>query len=191
MSWCFAAAPRELPALSLAAAVAVARALEAAGATGIGLKWPNDVLHAGGKLAGVLVDVDGDARGPLRAVVGIGLNLAVSERLGGRIAADGGLPAAALECALPGGVQRNALAAGLLTSLYGVFHEFSLAGFAPFAAEWERRDCLRGQEVCVREAAGERRGIARGVAADGALLLQQPGGMAAVVNGEVSLRAGP
>ena len=75
ISWCFASAPRDLPALSLAAGVGVTRALAAAGAAGITLKWPNDIMLTGRKLGGILVDVDGDSHGPLRAVVGVGLNL--------------------------------------------------------------------------------------------------------------------
>ena len=39
------------------------------------LKWPNDLLHAGRKLGGILIELQGDAAGPSAAVIGIGINL--------------------------------------------------------------------------------------------------------------------
>ncbi len=189
VSWCFATAPRDLPALSLAAGVAVSRALARVGATGMALKWPNDVLWGGSKLAGILVDVDGDSRGPLRAVIGIGLNLSVPDALTQAIVAEGGLPPAGLDRAVPGGeVPRNVLAAEVLCALYRVLRDFSRSGFAPLAEEWRRQDFLWGHTVTVRGGQEEVGGIARGIAADGALLVECPEGLAAVFNGEVSLR---
>ncbi|MCX7177879.1 MAG: biotin--[acetyl-CoA-carboxylase] ligase [Proteobacteria bacterium] len=66
---------RALTGLSLAVGVAVARALEALGIADVQLKWPNDVLLRGGKLAGVLIELVPGAR-PSAAVIGIGINLA-------------------------------------------------------------------------------------------------------------------
>jgi BirA family biotin operon repressor/biotin-[acetyl-CoA-carboxylase] ligase len=192
LSWTFAVAPRELPALSLAAAVGVSRALASAGAKDVTLKWPNDVLHAGAKLAGILVDVDGDSRGPLRAVIGVGLNVTVPAVLATAVAAEGGLPVAGLDRAGTGGrVSRNALAAGLLTALHDVLREFADSGFAPFADEWRSRDFLLGRQVVVRQDGDLTTGVVRGIAADGALLVQRPGGMTCVFSGDVTLRAGP
>ncbi|MBK8580204.1 MAG: hypothetical protein IPN78_19010 [Candidatus Accumulibacter sp.] len=62
-----------LAGLSLAVGVAVARALENCGVPGIGLKWPNDILLDGGKLGGILVELDAQPDGMV-AVMGIGLN---------------------------------------------------------------------------------------------------------------------
>ncbi len=187
-AWSFAAAPRDLPALSLAAGVAVSRALDRAGITGHGLKWPNDVLLDGAKLAGLLVDVDGDARGPLRAIVGIGINLAVSEPLRTAVTAAGGIEPAALHRRHPA-LARNALAAALLGALHEVLAEFSTAGFAPFVAEWRRHDGLADREVTVCAAGEELRGVARGIGPDGALLLEQSGALRRIFSGDVSLRA--
>lgn len=189
VSWCFATAPRELPALSLAAGIAVGRALGACGATGMALKWPNDVVVAGAKLAGILVDVEGDSRGPLRAIVGVGLNISVPDSLVAAVAAQGGLAPAGLERAVPGGtVQRNAVAAQLLRSLYQVLRDFAQQGFGPLADEWRRHDFLCGRPVTVRQGTEEVVGIAMGIAADGALLVERPEGIAAVFNGDVTLR---
>jgi len=192
IAWRFASAPRDLPALSLAAGIATARALAATGAAGIRLKWPNDVLHDGAKLGGILVDMDGDSRGPLRAVIGIGLNLTRHPGLAATVLGDGGLAPAALESALPHGrITRNALAGALLGALHDVLREFAAGGFAPFAAEWQHHDALCGREVRVSQPTGELLGIARGIGADGALLVQRADGLASVFSGEVSVRPAP
>ena len=51
-------------------------ALEACGAAGITLKWPNDILHDDAKLGGILVELQSEPRHAL-AVIGIGLNLSL------------------------------------------------------------------------------------------------------------------
>lgn len=189
VAWTFPDAPRDLPALSLAAGLAVLRGLAAAGATGLALKWPNDIVLAGGKLGGLLVDVDGEARGPLRVIVGVGLNLAVPAGLAAGVAADGGIPPTGLDAALPGAPERrNELAARTCGALAALLEGFAREGFAPLADEWRRHDALFGREVTVRQGAGAVGGVARGIAPDGALLVERPEGLAAVVAGDVTLR---
>lgn len=70
-----------LSGLSLAVGVIVLRALTAADVQGAGLKWPNDVLTPQGKLAGILVELSGEYQGPCAAVIGIGLNLRLTDAL--------------------------------------------------------------------------------------------------------------
>lgn len=189
LAWCYAAAPRDLPALSLAAGVAVRRALAAAGAAGVTLKWPNDIVLDGNKLGGILVDVDGDSRGPLRTVIGLGVNLAVPMPLARAVAAEGGLAPAGLDQALGGRTpSRNTLAAGIIDSLVGVLRDFGETGFTPLADEWRRNDFLAGRSVSISSNGNEVAGVARGIAPDGALLVERPEGLAAVFNGDVSLR---
>jgi BirA family biotin operon repressor/biotin-[acetyl-CoA-carboxylase] ligase len=189
LSWSFQGAPRDLPALSLAAGLAVIRALAAAGAPALALKWPNDVVLAGAKLGGLLVDVDGDSRGPLRAVVGIGLNLTVPPGFAAEVAREGGLPPAGLDQALPGAAgRRNELAARVLGDVVAVLRDFARDGFGPFADEWRRHDFLFGRTVAVRQGMEEASGIARGIAPDGALLVEGPGGLVAILAGDVTLR---
>lgn len=190
LGWSFASPPRDLPALSLAAGIAVRRALAALGVADARLKWPNDVLLDGAKLAGILVDVDGDARGPLRAVIGLGLNLSAPAAMAQAIVAEGGVAPARLDVtALAGRGGRNVLAAALIGALHAMLAGFAEQGFAPLAAEWERYDQLRGQPVAVTGAAMRIAGIARGIAADGALLVEGPGGaITPIYAGDVSLR---
>jgi BirA family biotin operon repressor/biotin-[acetyl-CoA-carboxylase] ligase len=192
MSWCFDAAPRDLPALSLVAGLAVRRALERVGARGVFLKWPNDVVCDGRKLAGVLVDVAGESGGPLTAVIGIGVNVAVSTSLAARVAKDSGLPPGGLDATvLAQPVSRHRAAAELLDSLFSVLVEFSQHGFAPFVDEWRQCDWLFGRQVDVQTIAERFAGTAAGIAADGALLLDRRGQIATVLAGDVTVRQTP
>ncbi len=183
--WRFAQGARELAGLSLAVGVALARALRASGATGVALKWPNDVLLTGGKLAGILIEMQGDVLGPSAAVIGIGVNV----RADPRVAAAVDQPVAALESASGVAVDRNQLLARMLAELAGVLGEFSASGFAPLRAEWQQLHTFQDRRVNLLLPDGESRaGIARGVAEDGALLLETAAGLQRCHSGEVSLR---
>jgi BirA family biotin operon repressor/biotin-[acetyl-CoA-carboxylase] ligase len=191
LSYCFAVAPKNLQALSLVAGIGVMRALTRARATGLTLKWPNDIVLEGRKLGGILAEVDGDPHGPLRAVIGLGLNLSTPESLNRAVAGDGGLAPAGLQEAMTDGkAGRNVIAARLIASLHQVLQDFSRLGFGTLADEWRSQDFLYGRFVTVRNGAGEISGVARGVAPDGSLLLDRPDGMATVMNGDITLRIG-
>ncbi len=78
LGWAFRDAARAKPALSLAAGVAIARALQRTGARGIRLKWPNDVWFNDRKIGGVLLELRAEAAGPAHVVIGVGLNVSLS-----------------------------------------------------------------------------------------------------------------
>jgi len=190
VSWCFAVAPPMLSALSLAAGVAVRRALAAFGPHDLGLKWPNDVMAGGRKLGGLLVDVEGESQGPIKVVIGVGINIDVADGLDNELAKTDGLPPAGLrELIAVDEVPRNTVAANVISELYAVLVEFSGTGFASFVDEWQRYDGLLGEAVSVRIGARTHEGIASGIAADGRLLLEANGETISVMSGEVSLRA--
>ncbi len=195
VGWSFDTAPRDLPALSLVAGVAVVEALAARGVQGVQLKWPNDIVAAGGKLGGILVEVAGEPGGPLRVVVGIGLNVRSLAAISTDLRIEGGaLPAVALDDLAQGGhAGRNELVAALLDALYRSLQRFGTAGSGSFLDAWRRQDCLAGQPVQVSQGEVSFTGIARGVADDGALLVERDGALVAVVAGDVTLRgpAGP
>ena len=165
--------------------VAVAQALAAAGADGIGLKWPNDVLFQRRKLGGILVELQGDALGPAAAVVGIGINV----RLTGRVRAQVDQPAADLAeagCS----ADRNVLLAGLLVRLAAVMERFTGEGFAAFEAPFRALHVLHGEAAQVLLPDGRAlHGVVEGTAGDGALLLRTAGGLMRLHGGEASLRA--
>ncbi len=178
----FDAALASLAGLSLVAGLAAVQALAACGVTGVGLKWPNDLVAHGAKLGGILVELGGEALGPCHAVIGIGINL----RLGVAAAQIG---QAATDVAALGTLpSRNLLAARLIAALEAALDEFVRDGFAAFAPRYAALDVLRGQPVEVLRAGGSEPGIARGIDARGALRVAFASGERAIDSGEVSIR---
>jgi BirA family biotin operon repressor/biotin-[acetyl-CoA-carboxylase] ligase len=186
LSWCYREAPATLGALSLAAGVAVLRALRQSGVGPLSLKWPNDILHDGRKLGGILIDLRGEAAGPAHVVVGVGLNVRLPEATKATLAAEGveSVDLAALGAVL----SRNAAAAALIGALSLALEEFGARGMTAFAQEWESADTLAGRPVRVLRAGAPLDGVACGVDTDGALLLDVGGARQRVVSGEVSVR---
>jgi BirA family biotin operon repressor/biotin-[acetyl-CoA-carboxylase] ligase len=182
--WRFPAGLPPPAGLSLAAGVAVARALEGAGAAGVRLKWPNDILADGAKLGGILIETV-TVGGRHIAVIGIGLNV----RLPRDIAEAVDVRAGALENVMPYAPSRNLLLAALLNALSTMLDEFERAGFGAFAAEWESRHAHSGKVVRILADGAEAvEGRCSGVDGDGALLLDTAAGLRRIVSGDVSLR---
>jgi BirA family biotin operon repressor/biotin-[acetyl-CoA-carboxylase] ligase len=184
--WRFTQGAGAMAGLSLAAGVAVIRALEGLGAEDARLKWPNDVLWRGHKLAGMLIEMQGDALGPSAAVIGVGLNVRLSKAMRSRI----DQPAADLESACGRELDRSAVLAAILVQLVQVLDGFTEHGFAPLRCEWERYHAHQGQMVAVKLPTGRiEEGVASGVADDGALLFRTGTAVRRLHSGEVSVRA--
>jgi len=187
IGWSLHAAARPDSALSLAAGVAICRALERVGARAIGLKWPNDVWLGDDKIGGVLLEMRAEGGAGMRCVIGVGLNVELSEAA--RIGIERtGVRAAAVADACPGAVSRNQVAGALLDELLSMLTRFEREGFTPFRAKWIALDALRDRPVRLLAGDGVIAGTARGVDADGALLLESAGRMLRVMSGEVSVR---
>jgi len=175
---------KSLSGLSLAVGVAAARSLEALGTGGVALKWPNDVLLHGRKLAGVLVEVVPGTQTEA-VVIGIGINLRLPAALPEEIRQ--GATALAEE----GGMHSdpNTLLASLLAELHGVLQQFAERGFAGVRGDWLARHAFEGQAVRLLSDFGPPLdGCCRGVDSDGALLLETAAGLERIISGEVSLR---
>ncbi len=184
--WRFQQGAGLLSGLSLAVGVAVARALTTLGVDGAGLKWPNDVLWCGRKLAGILIEMQGDMLGPSAAVIGIGLNCRLPGALRDRI----DQPAADLASACDGAPDRNRVLALLLIELARVLDEFGRSGFAPLRDEWQRCHVYQGKAVSITLPDGSAvSGTAEGVADDGTFLITTSSGQRRFHSGDVSVRA--
>lgn len=172
--------------LSLAIGVIVMRTLETLGIGGAGLKWPNDILTAEGKLGGILVELSGEYQGPCAAVVGIGLNL----RLTPALREQAGQPASDLASLTQGAPpDRNRVAAALIAALVDGLQQFERDGFAGFADEYARHDLLQGQSLQLSSALGPLEGIGAGVDARGALQVRlHDGSLRQVDSAEVTVR---
>ncbi len=187
VSWGFEEAPRELSALSLAAGVGVARALQRIGARSVTLKWPNDIWFQDRKMGGILLEMRGEAAGPAFVVIGVGLNVTLEPAGLAGLPADAVAPASVAEaCVQP--PSRNALAGALIDELIEVLCTFGQSGFAPFVAPWCELDALQGRPARVRMGDRELAGTAMGIDPEGALLMQVEGSTVRFVSGEASLR---
>jgi len=116
-------------------------------------------------------------------VIGIGLNLALSEE----DAADIGQPWAALKNIRPD-LSRNQVAGVLLNELLLAVDEFQKNGFAPYQEYWSGRDVFHNKEVQIIGVADEKRGVVKGVNRKGELLLHTDKGMEVITAGEISVR---
>lgn len=184
LAWRFDLPMNDLAPLSLVAGIAVADALRAFGADDVSLKWPNDVLVGDRKLCGILVEATGEANGPVTAVIGLGINVRLSGDVGAKI----DQPWIDLAGIGLGDISRNALTGRLIRELVSACKTFSDARLQPFLERWGALDGLHGQVVDVVRGNVRTSGIYRGVAADGALCLEQAGQLIELHAGEVSLR---
>ena len=156
-----------LAAVALAACVAEGAAL----ATGrLRLKWPNDLMLDGGKLAGILLDSGGT---PPWLVIGFGMNL---------VAAPAGL-GRAVACLGDHQVPPTpeAMARRLLARLAAWRVRYEAEGFAPVRAAWLDLGPEPGDPIRV----GATEGRFQGLGPDGALLLDVAGETRSIVSGEV------
>lgn len=183
--WRFGCGVGALSGLSLAVGVAVLRALHELGVREVGLKWPNDIMLGEDKLAGILLESQGDMLGPSAVVIGIGLNLTVSEAL--RAAID--QPVSDLAAAGVALAERNRVLGLLLKHLLHVLDEFPVQGFRGLRAEWERNHAYRQRAVALTLPDGTRvTGQVRGVTEEGALRVATAAGEQVFHAGEISLR---
>lgn len=188
VNWSFAEAPPRISALSLAIGVATVRALAACGVAGAQLKWPNDVLHGGRKLGGILLELRSEAAGAAYVVAGLGLNVSLPPGARAAIGREGLQPAALDELGLERLPTRTQLAAALIGEMTTVFAGFAEQGFTPFASAWRAADALAGRPARVLRGTEAIDGIARGIDDDGAFVLEVDGRRQRFVSGDVSLR---
>lgn len=171
-----------LDGLSLVLGVAVAEALEQQGVPDVGLKWPNDIFLAGSKLAGILVELQGELEeGVVQVVAGIGMNIHMTDAAGVDQAW------ASLAGALPERRWcRNEVAASVIESVLAAVDEFVESGFGDFKARWQNRDIFSGKTLIASH--GELAGTGHGIDASGNYLISDGEELVKVRAGEISLR---
>jgi BirA family biotin operon repressor/biotin-[acetyl-CoA-carboxylase] ligase len=187
LGWQYADMPADLSALSLVVGLCTVNALTAVGVPGVSLKWPNDLVTGQGKLGGILVEMRAESGGPVHVVAGIGLNVALDEAARAAVKASGNT-ADDIRAHCSPVPDRNAIVAALLARLIPAFEGFPRHGFTPHLENWHACDALHDHEVRVENAGEITRGIARGIDAHGALLVETPGGVRRFISGEVTVR---
>lgn len=182
-----ALAPSSLAGLSLAAGVACAERLRRRGVAGVAVKWPNDLQVDGAKLGGLLVEISGEAGGPSRVILGVGVN----HHLGPDFPDTGNEVTDLVRCRPELADQRTRVLAELVLDGIGLLERFPAEGLAPWIKRWQGFDALAGREVEVDAPGGPAHGTVIGIDADGALRVQGPEGERRFHSGEVSVRATP
>ena len=185
LAWRFKGPLHKMSGLPMAVGVALAETIASLGVP-VQIKWPNDLLRDGKKLAGILVETQAakqDADGAIWAVIGVGINLLMPDELEAQIGRE---VAAAPWLAK---MDRNQLVAALLSRLAAVLAEFDDTGFAPFTGRWNLLHAWQGQEVVILDHGRVlQQGRAAGVDAIGRLMLDTDHGRVEVLSGDVSLR---
>ncbi len=176
--------PENLAALPLALGVATRRALTKLGMEPVGIKWPNDLM-AGGKLAGILVELRKTTDERLHLVAGLGLNYRLPKTRAGAMAGEWRDIAGLVDGAPP---SRNSLVQQILPEWVAALDIFMLQGLAPFLQELRSADVCRDQQVELVSDASITHGVCRGIADDGCLLLQSDGKIQRIIAGDISLR---
>jgi BirA family biotin operon repressor/biotin-[acetyl-CoA-carboxylase] ligase len=178
-------APHQVQRLTMVCGLAVTDAIESETGLKVGLKWPNDVVANGAKLAGILTEIELVGERVDYAVVGIGLNVNLDPA---QLSKDLPTPATSLSHQLGHHVPRLPLLWTLLQSIESRYGTLT-AGHSPHA-EWTQRLIGLGRSVVVSTAISRLEGVAEGVNADGAMLIRSTDGrLETVVAGDISLRA--
>lgn len=170
--------------LSLVTALAVSDAIYSLTNVQVQLKWPNDIYLDGVKLAGILIDLEGQALEPSHSVIGIGLNLNMPEQAANKIDQQW----TDLQRHCKDKIDRNALSALLIQHLLKRLHQHQNEGLVAMLDEWHARDFYLNKRVKLLTGDNVTKGICRGVNNQGALMLEVDGQVKPIYGGEVSLR---
>lgn len=185
LAWKFNLPVHALVGLPLAVGVSIAESLAMFNVQ-VRLKWPNDVLHEGRKLAGILIESAAAGHVPHDAswtVIGIGINMALSESMSTEI----GRPVANIPwlAELGQDMLMATLASGLAEALVQFEHE----GLSAFTQRWNALHAYAGQPVMILDNGKlQHEGLAVGVDDIGRFVLDTPTGRKAIMAGDVSLR---
>ena len=177
--------PQDAPKCTLMAAVAVARAMERFGLRAA-IKWPNDIIHEGRKLVGILTEMSAEMDRVDYVVIGIGINVNIAREDFPEELRD---TATSLMQMKGTPLPRVAFLQELLRAVDVLYQEVQREGFAPVLAAWRKYAVTLGQTVRVIGPAGEEfEGVAADIDADGGLFVDTKMGRRRVLAGDVSIR---
>ena len=174
--------PAQVGALSLAVGLGVHDALAAFGAPGVQLKWPNDVLLDGRKVAGILVELV-RLSPVVEVVIGIGVNVGCASAIASQVEQ----PIADVAEAVPG-ISRNQLLARVADHVLAESHAFAASSFPAMHGRWRNAHRHEGETVTVTTPTERVSGVAT-VLPSGALALDTGAGWREFTGGEVSVRS--
>ncbi len=174
--------------LSPLLAISMLKALTELGMTGLSLKWPNDLYCNNKKLAGLLMECSGEVNGGYKMVVGMGVNVLMTQLENINIDQQW----TDIVSQTPDWTHtRNDVAAELIHQAVTSLMAFEKNTYGNVANAWSRWDMMKNQKVQLRTSQSIQTGIARGIDAQGCLLLETSKGLQVISAGDVSLRANP
>jgi BirA family biotin operon repressor/biotin-[acetyl-CoA-carboxylase] ligase len=177
--------PKDVTQLTVASAVALRRAIETTTTLPAEIKWPNDILVAGKKVAGILTELRAELDQVGYVILGIGVDVNVGLT---DFPADLRRTATSLKLELGKAISRPALAVAALKELEAVYAQIRAGEFEAVAAEWEKHCSTIGQEVSIRMGQREVRGRAESLGEDGSLLVRTVHGrVESIFGGDVTL----
>ena len=187
--WRFTKGTSALSGLSLAVGVSLIRSLKKINLKEALLKWPNDILvkddEAYKKLAGILIEVQGDTDGQSAAIIGVGINLKLSKNQLAKI----DQPAIGISQCIEDEIDPNQLLGIIIKDLTEVLAQFELNSFESFKDEWQSYDAFHDQSISISSSDGGMiSGKEHGVNNTGALEVITEGGIKTFSSGEVSIR---
>ncbi|AVI66027.1 bifunctional biotin--[acetyl-CoA-carboxylase] ligase/biotin operon repressor BirA [Shewanella sp. NKUCC05_KAH] len=182
--WTFPQGIAQAMGLSLVVACTLVEVLKSFGVENIGVKWPNDIYLDNKKLAGILIEMSGQADSQCQLIIGVGVNMAMSEEQGKGI----DQPWSDLS-ELVDMPDKTALVIALQKQLKRDIQLFEREGLAAFKTRWQAADLFYGREIRLLMGEKSVEGICRGVDEQGAVLLETADGVQAFIGGEISLRA--
>lgn len=185
LAWPLAAGTQSIAGLSLAIGVVIAESLKSLGIA-VELKWPNDVLRDGAKLAGILIEV-ANARQASRkttwVVIGVGLNVEIPAAVEAHIGREVASASELIHW------EREMILAKLVDNLARAVRQFEQEGFGAFTARWNALHAYEGQAVVIlNDGVIVHEGRAVGIDESGRFLMDTDSGRIAVAAGDVSLR---
>lgn len=169
--------------VSIAVGLAVYDAIKALYQIDVELKWPNDIYINKQKLAGVLVELDGQPQGPCQLVIGIGINLQMPESFSQHIdQAWTDLNQHTQQ------LYKNELVASLTYYLEKRLLQYSQSGLQEMYEQWNALNAFAGEQVELNTGHRSWRGICEGIDPQGGIRIRQDGEVKSYYGGEISLR---
>lgn len=175
----------ELGGLSLIVSIAIIKTLEDLNIhKGIKIKWPNDIMFEDKKLAGILIEIIAETNGTVKAIIGIGINVNMSQPLLMTV----NKPCTSLKQICNENIDRNLLAAKLIINLNNLLSQFAGSNLANWQQEWKNYDYLSQKKISIISQDQKIYGTVFGINEKGFLLLEhQDGTIKAYSSGDVSI----
>jgi BirA family biotin operon repressor/biotin-[acetyl-CoA-carboxylase] ligase len=180
--------PQSATQLTIVSATALRRAIQSQTGLEAAIKWPNDILVGGKKVAGILTELHAELDRIKFLIIGIGVDVNLNQA---DFPAELRSLASSLRIQSGKPVQRAELAVAVLRELDDEYERLIAGRFTAIADEWEAHCGTIGQDVVIRSGQRQIRGRAESLGEDGALLLRtEHGHLEPIVGGDVAIEVG-